>query len=55
MERPENADATELLRDPHSGFIAYVPIGSVKKGKALVTTGGATSTDGHVIAARTVA
>ncbi len=55
MEMPENADATELLRDPHSGFIAYVPIGSVKKGEALVTTGGATTTDGKVIAGRTVA
>jgi cytochrome c553 len=27
-------------RDPHSGFIAYVPVGSVKKGEALVKTGG---------------
>jgi cytochrome c553 len=26
-------------RDPHSGFIAYVPPGSIKKGEALVTTG----------------
>jgi cytochrome c553 len=26
-------------RDPHSGFIAYVPPGSTKRGKALVTTG----------------
>jgi cytochrome c553 len=26
-------------RDPHSGFIAYVPVGSVKKGEALVKTG----------------
>lgn len=55
MEMPENADATELLRDPHSGFIAYVPIGSVKKGEALVTTGGATTTEGKVTAGRTVA
>lgn len=55
MEMPENADATELLRDPHSGFIAYVPIGSVKKGEALVTTGGATLADGKVVAGRTVA
>jgi hypothetical protein len=23
------------LRDPHSGFVAYVPVGSVAKGKAL--------------------
>jgi cytochrome c553 len=26
-------------RDPHSGFIAYVPPGSIKKGEALVKTG----------------
>ena len=31
-------------RDPHSGFIAYVPVGSLKKGEALVTTGGAGKT-----------
>lgn len=28
------------LRDPHSGFVAYVPPGSIAKGKALVETGG---------------
>ncbi len=28
------------LRDSNAGYIAYVPIGSVKKGEALVTTGG---------------
>jgi cytochrome c553 len=27
-------------RDPHSGFIAYVPPGSIKKGEALVKNGG---------------
>jgi cytochrome c553 len=26
--------------DPRSGFIAYVPVGSIKEGEALVTTGG---------------
>ena len=40
IETPENPEHTELLRDPRSGFIAYVPPGSVKKGEALVTTGG---------------
>ena len=40
IEVPENAEATEMLRDPRSGFIAYVPPGSIKKGEALVTTGG---------------
>jgi cytochrome c553 len=31
-------------RDPHSGFIAYVPPGSIKKGEALVKTGGSGKT-----------
>jgi cytochrome c553 len=39
IETPINAEHTEYLRDPRSGFIAYVPPGSVKKGEALVTTG----------------
>src|SRR5882724_559948 len=40
IETPENVERTTRLRDPRSGFIAYVPVGSVKKGEALVTTGG---------------
>ena len=40
IEVPVNGEATEQLRDPHSSFIAYVPTGSIKKGEALVTTGG---------------
>ena len=40
METPENPERTEILRDPRSGFVAYVPPGSMKKGEALVKTGG---------------
>ncbi len=40
IETPEDDEQTEPLRNPRSGFIAYVPPGSVKKGEALVTTGG---------------
>jgi cytochrome c553 len=43
IETPENPERTEL-RDASSRFIAYVPFGSVKKGEALVTTGGAGKT-----------
>ena len=39
IEVPEHPDRTEL-RDPRSGFIAYVPTGSITRGEALVTTGG---------------
>ncbi len=35
VETPENVERTEILRDPRSGFIAYVPVGSVRKGEAL--------------------
>jgi cytochrome c553 len=40
IETPENPEHTEVLRDPRSGFIAYAPVGSIKKGAALVKTGG---------------
>jgi cytochrome c553 len=40
IETPENTEHTELLRDPRSGFIAYAPVGSLKKGETLVMTGG---------------
>ena len=39
IELPQDISRAES-RDPHSGFIAYVPKGSLAKGKELVTTGG---------------
>jgi cytochrome c553 len=36
IEVPEKAEDTELLRNPHSGFTAYVPKDAIKKGQALV-------------------
>jgi cytochrome c553 len=44
IETPEDVERTEMLRDPRSPFIAYVPPGSVKRGEALVTTGGGKTT-----------
>jgi len=44
IETPENTEGTELLRDDRSGFIAYVPAGSIKKGESLVTTGAGKTT-----------
>jgi len=43
VEMPVDLERTEL-RDSKSSFIAYVPLGSIKKGEALVTTGGAGKT-----------
>jgi cytochrome c553 len=39
IETPVDVEATEVLRDDHSPFIVYAPVGSVKKGEALVTKG----------------
>jgi cytochrome c553 len=39
IEVPEDEEVV-VYRDPSSGFVAYVPKGSIEKGKALVTTGG---------------
>jgi cytochrome c553 len=39
IETPEDVEAMEVLRDDRSGFIAYVPVGSVEKGATLVMTG----------------
>lgn len=46
VETPVDVEQTEPLRNPRSGFIAYVPPGSVKKGQALVLRGG----DGKTVA-----
>lgn len=39
VELPETEEAA-VERDPRSGFIVYAPIGSITKGKRLVTSGG---------------
>lgn len=38
IELPQDP-ALATKRDPHSGFVAYVPVGSIAKGENLVTTG----------------
>src|ERR1019366_3982400 len=44
IETPVDAEATEILRNDHSGFIVYAPPGSLKKGEALVKTGAGRTT-----------
>jgi len=43
IETPEDAERFEL-RDPRSGFIAYVPPGSIDRGSLLVASGGGRTT-----------
>jgi cytochrome c553 len=39
IEVPENPERV-TCRDPHTGFVAYVPKGAIAKGETLATTGG---------------
>src|SRR6185503_2777627 len=41
--------------NPHVGFVAYVPVGSIKKGKDLVTTGGMRVVDNKIVQGKTTA
>ena len=41
IETPENPEYAEKMRSARSGFIAYVPVGSVAKGQQLVNNGDA--------------
>jgi cytochrome c553 len=40
VESPIDTEGTETLRNPRSGFIAYVPVGAVAAGEGLARTGG---------------
>ena len=44
VEAPEDEHQANVLRNPHSSWVAYVPVGSLAKGKTLVTTGGGKTT-----------
>jgi len=39
VETPEDAHQANYLRNPRSGWVVYVPVGSLEEGENLVTTG----------------
>jgi cytochrome c553 len=43
IELPQSTHDTNMLRNPRSGMVAYAPVGSLKRGEEIVTTGGGTS------------
>jgi cytochrome c553 len=55
VEVPQNQEQSEDLRNPRSGFIAYVPVGSISRGETLVTAGGASIVDGRIVPGKTLA
>jgi len=52
VEVPASPARARLL-DPHATFIAYVPMGSVRRGRNLVRTGGAAFVGGKTVAGKT--
>jgi cytochrome c553 len=55
IEMPEDVEQAEMYRNPHSGFVAYVPIGSIAKGQDLVTTGGMRIVGNRIVQGKTTA
>ena len=43
------------MRNPHVGFVAYVPMGSIEKGKDLVTMGGMRVVNNTIVQGKTTA
>jgi cytochrome c553 len=55
VEMPQDEEQGDTLRNPHSGFVAYVPPGSIRKGEDLVTTGGMKIVAGRIVQGKTTA
>ena len=55
IEVPADEVQAELYRNPHSGWVAYAPIGSVARGRELVTTGGSMIVGNQVVQGKTTA
>jgi cytochrome c553 len=53
IEVPEDMEQAETLRSPRSGFVAYVPSGSIEKGRDLVTTGGMRVVGNEIVQGKT--
>lgn len=53
IEVPEDEEQTETHRNPRVGFVAYVPSGSIERGRDLVTTGGMRVVGNTVIQGKT--
>ena len=55
IEVPEDEERTEKFRDPRVGFVAYVPPGSLERGRALVDLGGMTVVNNQIVQGKTTA
>jgi cytochrome c553 len=53
IEVPEDPEQSETFRNARSGFVAYVPVGSIARGRELVTTGRARVAGSQALQPRT--
>jgi cytochrome c553 len=53
IEVPEDEEQADTYRNPHSGFIAYAPVGSIARGRDLVTTGGTRIVGDRIVQGKT--
>lgn len=55
IETPTDVEENQVLRSARGTWTAYVPVGSVKKGQDLVSTGGMRVVNGEIIQGKTTA
>jgi len=55
IEVPTDVEQNQTLRSTHGTWIAYVPVGAIKKGKDLVMTGGMRIVHGEIVRGKTTA
>jgi cytochrome c553 len=55
IEVPTDVDENQVLRSSRGTWIAYVPVGSIKKGKDLVLNGGMKIVNGQIVQGKTTA
>jgi cytochrome c553 len=55
IEVPANIEESQTLRSSRGEWIAYVPVGAIKKGQELVTTGGMRVVNGRIVQGQSTA
>ncbi len=55
IEVPTDVEENQVLRSSRGTWIAYVPVGSIKKGRELVTNGGMKIVNGQIVQGKTTA
>ena len=55
IEVPTDVEQNQVLRSSHGTWIAYVPVGAIRKGKELVTNGGMKIVNGQIVQGKTTA